>query len=182
MTLSGLKLCYETISILQGLETPLHFAVLSDNRQLCVTLCLLGADPNARNKQKFTPMFYVKSRRVLKALLQYGCDPLAVNKTGENALEYLTRLNGPDGWDFGMRELLLEAIDTKLRGIHEEKEARRMLDAARRGLDDDDASSLDSSVASLLPAAARAKLKGFQNALVPVKSSTSSPSKKNAKK
>jgi hypothetical protein len=117
----------------------------------------MGADPNARNKQKFTPLFYVKSRRVLKALLLHGCNPLLVNKRGETALDYLDKVNGPDGWGFGMRELLQEAVDSRLRGIHQEREARRRLDASLRQ-DEDDLSSLNSSLASLQ--ASRPKSRG----------------------
>jgi ankyrin repeat protein len=162
-------------------------AVLSDHRQLCVTLCLMGADPNARNKQKLTPLFYAKSRRVLKALLHHGCNPLLVNKSGETALDYLTRLKGPDDWDFGMRELLQEAMDARMRGIHHEKEARRRLDVAQREAEDD-LSSLNSSLASLLPApfrstAARARKEGSSNALEQLsKSVDSSPFGKKARR
>ena len=56
-------------------------------------------------------MFYVISKRILKVLLRFGCDPLIVNNNGKNALSVLMEKFGDDGWEFGMKDILMKAVD-----------------------------------------------------------------------
>ena len=89
----------------------MHLAVIGNFRQICVTLLSNGADPNAVNRQGCTPLFYVSSKRVLKVLLRFGCDPLLLNKNKKSAFEVLNDKFEEDGWEFGMKDILMHAVD-----------------------------------------------------------------------
>ncbi len=45
--------------------------------------------------------------------MRAGADPLILNKKGKNALEFLQEELGDDGWEFGMKEILVTAIDAR---------------------------------------------------------------------
>ena len=102
----------------------MHLGVITDSRQICVCLVLNGADPNQKNRQGCTPLFFVKSKRILKVLLRAGSDPLIKNKKGQNAFAFLSQQDqlGDDGWEFEMKDILLKAMDSmKIRRYKEGK-------------------------------------------------------------
>lgn len=112
---------------------------------------LNGADPNARNRQGNTPLFFVRSKRILKVVLRAGADPLIKNKRGENALEFLRRPEnlGREGWEFGMLDILVKAVDSM--------KVRRYKEGIGEYDDDDGLSSVNSAARS------RASLAGSQH-------------------
>lgn len=122
------------------MDTALHLGVISDSRQICATLILRGADPNQVNRQGCTPVFYVRSKRILKLLLRAGADPLIRNRKGQTAFDFLMQPDelGDSGWEFEMKDLLLKAMDSmKVRRYKEQK----------GGFEDDDGlSSMNSAV------------------------------------
>jgi hypothetical protein len=121
----------------QGLDTALHLAVIGNFRQICVTLLSNGANPNAVNRQGCTPLFYVSSKRVLKVLLRFGCDPLLLNKHKKSAFEVLNKQFGEDGWEFGMKDILIHAVDAM--------KLRRYKESIGEFDDDDGLSSINSA-------------------------------------
>ncbi len=70
-------------------------------------------------------------------LLRFGCDPLIVNTDGKNALHVLMEKFGDDGWEFGMKDILMKAVDIMKIKRHKE---------SKGGRNDDDSLSINSAV------------------------------------
>lgn len=81
---------YNSILILnfQGNVNPLHLSVLNNYRQISVILCQHEIDTNHKDLSGSTPLHYVQSKTVLKALLRYGSDPRIRNNAGQTPREY----------------------------------------------------------------------------------------------
>ena len=64
------------LKTLMGGDTPLHLAASKNQRAICFALMTsYGADPNALNKHKWTPLHYAATYGTLstvKCLIQYG--------------------------------------------------------------------------------------------------------------
>lgn len=103
---------------------------------------LNGADPNQQNRQGCTPLFFVRSKRILKVLLRAGADPLKRNRKGQNAFEFLRQADqlGENGWEFEMKDILLKAMDSM--------KVRRYKEGKGEYEDDDGLSSLNSAAGS----------------------------------
>ncbi|KAG6972454.1 hypothetical protein JG688_00003981 [Phytophthora aleatoria] len=67
--------------------TPLHLAVANNHRPIVFLLLSHGADASSRDRFGCSPMHYVKSLRVAKLLVQYGCKVLDYNAKKKHATE-----------------------------------------------------------------------------------------------
>jgi ankyrin repeat protein len=86
-----------------NLSTPLHVAVDVDNEPITRYLIEKGADPNAANRSKNTPLHYVKSTDITKLLIERGADINAQNSSFVTPLFQAGR-----GGRFGIVKLLVE--------------------------------------------------------------------------
>jgi hypothetical protein len=103
----------------------------------------------------------------LKVLLRAGSDPLLVNKKGENALTFLRQPDQlGDAWEFGMIDILIDAVDAM--------KIRRHKEGIGEWNEDDGMSSLNSAARSQVSGS----LDGSQSQLSPIHSKNSAEKKK----
>jgi len=80
-------------------DTPLHIALLSEHIINAKTLIDLGADPDATNMVKRTPLHYAAEIRnqheITKKLLEKGADPTKKDRSGYTALHLAFRKGYP---------------------------------------------------------------------------------------
>lgn len=106
-------------------HTPLHEAAANDSADCVELLLAAGADPNLANDRDETPIFDVRSIRVLTRLLDAGAKVDLRNSIGQSLLRYtVLRVSSPEVLKFWIeRGLSLEDADdqhrTAIHGIFE---------------------------------------------------------------
>lgn len=83
------------VPTIMGYSTALHAAVNSNHRQVVGILMTHGAEVNAPDLMKNTPLHYCYSIPVMKTLFRFGADPTLRNKYGHTPIEYYQSMN-PD--------------------------------------------------------------------------------------
>jgi ankyrin repeat protein len=72
-------------------ETALHYAVKAGNIKTVETLLNTDADPNSKNKEMKTPLFYAEDAETAHLLLLNGADPFIKDKKGKTPRYYAER-------------------------------------------------------------------------------------------
>ena len=80
-----------------GKETPLHFAVIKDERKIAYELLNRGANPNATNKYLNTPLFYAKKKGMAYLLCDRGASLLRLNIDKKTPLDVTSEFEDKDG-------------------------------------------------------------------------------------
>ena len=80
-----------------GKETPLHFAVIKDERNIAYELLNHGANPNAANKYLNTPLHYAKKKGMAYLLCERGASLLRLNIEKKTPLDVTSTLEDKEG-------------------------------------------------------------------------------------
>lgn len=74
-------------------NTALHNAVKNDYLEIAKYLIEFGSNINAENNYDETPLFYVKSEKMLKYLVENGADIEHKDDRNQNVIQYLKEKN-----------------------------------------------------------------------------------------
>ena len=67
-------------------DTPLHVACCYNHKKIVKVLLESAANVHVRNSSGFAPLHVTESAGIVKLLLQFGADPMAVDKKGRTSL------------------------------------------------------------------------------------------------